>query len=80
MFGMGKNKRVVGIDIGSSSVKMVELKLVGKELAISKIGIESLPLGPRALSVQGGVTRSRRLLFAHNSKKYLRSCRQACAV
>ena len=43
MFGLGKNKQVVGLDIGSSSVKMVELKRVGKAVAIAKIGIESLP-------------------------------------
>ncbi|MBI1955097.1 MAG: type IV pilus assembly protein PilM, partial [Acidobacteria bacterium] len=43
MFGMGKSKAVVGLDIGSSSIKLVELRRVGKEMAISKLGMESLP-------------------------------------
>ena len=43
MFGMGKSKAVVGLDIGSSSIKLVELRRVGKELAISKLGMEPLP-------------------------------------
>ena len=30
MFGLGKNKAVVGLDIGSSALKAVELKTVGK--------------------------------------------------
>ena len=30
MFGLGKSKAVVGLDIGSSAVKAVELKATGK--------------------------------------------------
>ncbi len=41
MFG-SKSKQVVGLDIGSSSVKVVELKKSGKGIAVDKLGIELL--------------------------------------
>ena len=34
MFGFGKSKPLIGMDIGSSSVKVVELKQTGKEIEI----------------------------------------------
>ncbi len=47
MFGFGKTKELVGLDIGSSSVKAVELrskKKGGEELyELAKIGLEFLP-------------------------------------
>ena len=43
MFGMGKSKALIGLDIGSSSIKAVELRRVGKEIAVSKLAIELLP-------------------------------------
>ncbi|MBI4459189.1 MAG: type IV pilus assembly protein PilM [Acidobacteria bacterium] len=43
MFGMGKSRPIVGLDIGSSSIKLVELRRVGKDVAISKLGMEPLP-------------------------------------
>jgi type IV pilus assembly protein PilM len=47
MFGLGKAKGLVGLDIGSSSIKAVELKAKkkgGEELyEVAKIGIEYLP-------------------------------------
>ena len=55
MFGMGKGKQVVGLDIGSSSIKAVELHRSGRDLAVSKIGIE--PLAPE-LIVDGAVVDS----------------------
>ena len=42
MFGIGGSKQVVGLDIGSSAVKAVELKRSGKELEVVKLGVESL--------------------------------------
>src|ERR1035437_4699962 len=43
MFGLGKGKQIVGLDIGSSSIKVVELKRTGKELQATKLAIEMLP-------------------------------------
>lgn len=42
MFGLGKSKQVVGLDIGSSSIKVVELRRSGKEIEVSKLGVEAL--------------------------------------
>ena len=44
MFGMfGRSKSVVGLDIGSSSVKAVELKPVGKGFRVAAYGAEPVP-------------------------------------
>ena len=43
MFGLGKAKNVVGLDIGSSSVKAVELRKKGDTYELVNLGIE--PLG-----------------------------------
>ena len=44
MFGLGKSKKaVVGLDIGSSAVKAVELKAVGKGFKVVAFAIESVP-------------------------------------
>ncbi len=43
MFGLGKSKAVVGLDIGSSAVKAVELKAVGKGYKVVAFAIESVP-------------------------------------
>ena len=51
----GKKKSLVGVDIGSSAVKAVELKVGGKggdEYQLLNIGIESLP--PEAI-VDGAI-------------------------
>lgn len=42
MFGIGGSKQVVGLDIGSSAVKAVELKRSGKELEVVRLGLETL--------------------------------------
>src|SRR5437016_11153769 len=42
MFGMGKSKGLVGLDIGSSSVKAIELKKRGSEYELVNWGIENL--------------------------------------
>src|SRR5678816_846996 len=44
MFGMfGRSKSVVGLDIGSSSVKAVELKPAGKGFRVAAYGAEPVP-------------------------------------
>src|SRR5438128_189736 len=43
MFGMGKSKALIGLDIGSSSIKAVELRRMGKEISVSKLALELLP-------------------------------------
>ena len=43
MFGLGKSKAVVGLDIGSSAVKAVELKQVGKGFKVAALAIEPVP-------------------------------------
>jgi len=43
MFGLGKNKAVVGLDIGSSALKAVELKAVGKGFRVAAFAHEELP-------------------------------------
>jgi type IV pilus assembly protein PilM len=43
VFGLGKPKAVVGLDIGSSAVKAVELKLAGKKFKVSAFGVEPIP-------------------------------------
>ena len=42
MFGLGKQKGLVGLDIGSSSVKVVELKKKGDGYELLNLGIEAL--------------------------------------
>src|ERR1035438_5116235 len=55
MFGLGKNKQVVGLDIGSSSVKAVELKKSGKGIELVYLGL--LPL-PQEVVVDGAIVDS----------------------
>jgi type IV pilus assembly protein PilM len=43
VFGFGKSKSVVGLDIGSSAVKAVELKAVGKGFKVVAFAIEPVP-------------------------------------
>src|SRR5439155_1247642 len=43
VFGLGKSKSVVGLDIGSSAVKAVELKMVGKGFKVTAFAIEPVP-------------------------------------
>jgi type IV pilus assembly protein PilM len=42
MFGMGKPKGLIGLDIGSSSVKAVELKKKGDSYQLANLGLEAL--------------------------------------
>src|SRR5437016_8901883 len=43
MFGFG-SKTIVGLDVGSSSIKAVELKRKGRDLEVAHLGLE--PLAP----------------------------------
>lgn len=43
MFGLGGAKTIVGLDIGSSSIKAVELKRARGEITATHVGIEPLP-------------------------------------
>jgi type IV pilus assembly protein PilM len=43
VFGLGKSKAVVGLDIGSSSVKAVELKPAGKGYRVAAFATEPVP-------------------------------------
>src|SRR5437588_8409530 len=43
MFGLGGSKSIVGLDIGSSSIKAVELKKSKGEIQVAALGVE--PLG-----------------------------------
>jgi type IV pilus assembly protein PilM len=43
MFGLTKSKSVVGLDIGSSSVKAVELRPAGKGFRVSAFAVEAVP-------------------------------------
>jgi len=42
MFGFGSSRTIVGLDIGSSSIKAVELKKVKGETQVAHLGIERL--------------------------------------
>lgn len=53
-FGGGKSQGVVGVDIGSSAIKVVELKRVKGKIALTKYG--TLSLGPYAKSDIGVAT------------------------
>ena len=43
MFGLAKTKSIVGLDIGSSAVKAVELKASGKSYRVAAFGSEPIP-------------------------------------
>jgi len=43
VFGLNKAKSIVGLDIGSSAVKAVELKSTGKGYRVTAFGSEPIP-------------------------------------
>jgi type IV pilus assembly protein PilM len=43
MFGFGKSRAVVGLDIGSSAVKAVELRPAGKGFRVEAVAVEPMP-------------------------------------
>jgi type IV pilus assembly protein PilM len=72
VFGLGKDKAVVGLDIGSSAVKAVELKLQGKAYRVTAFGSE--PVSPDSIVdgaiIDGGaVAEAIRRLFENKAFK-----------
>lgn len=72
MFGLGKSKQIIGMDIGSSSIKLVELKQSGKDLEVARVGVE--PLAPEivvdgAIVDTGQVSNSIAKLFSEHKIK-----------
>ncbi len=55
LFSFGKSKSIIGLDIGSSSVKAVECVVKGKSAELVKVGVAPLP--PEAI-VQGAFLNS----------------------
>jgi type IV pilus assembly protein PilM len=43
LFGFGRSKSLVGLDIGSSTVKAIELRSAGKGFRVAAIGVEPVP-------------------------------------
>jgi type IV pilus assembly protein PilM len=69
MFGIGKAKSVVGLDIGSSAVKAVELKPVGKGFRVAAFGSEPVPqdaIVDGAIIDAGAVAEAIRRVFDNN--------------
>ena len=65
-------KSLVGLDIGSSSVKAIELKPAGKGFRVSAIGVESVPpdsIVDGAIIDGGAVADAVRRLFANKKFK-----------
>ena len=72
MLGMGKSKQVVGLDIGSSAVKAVELKKSGKGIELERLGVELLApdiVVDGAIVDTGAVSNTIVKLFADHSIK-----------
>jgi type IV pilus assembly protein PilM len=75
VFGFGKKKGLVGVDIGSSALKAVELKHTGKagaEYQLLRIGIEALPpeaIVDGAIMDSGAVIEGIQKLFTGNKIK-----------
>jgi len=72
MFGFGKPKAVVGLDIGSSAVKAVELRSSGKGYRVTAIGSEPVPpdsIVDGAIIDGGAVAEAIRKLFGQKAFK-----------
>lgn len=72
MFGLGKAKSVVGLDIGSSAVKAVELKPVGKGFKVVAFASEPIPpdsIVDGAIIDGAGVADAIRRLFENKAFK-----------
>ena len=72
MFGLGKGKAVVGLDIGSSAVKAVEIKPQGKGYKVTAFGSEPVPpdsIVDGAIIDGGAVADAIRRLFQNKAFK-----------
>jgi type IV pilus assembly protein PilM len=72
VFGLGKNKAVVGLDIGSSAVKAVELKPAGKGFRVVAFATQAVPpdsIVDGAIIDGGAVADAIRRLFENKAFK-----------
>jgi type IV pilus assembly protein PilM len=72
VFGLGKAKACVGLDIGSSAVKAVELKPAGKGFKVAAFGTEPVPpdaIVDGAIIDGNAVTDAIKRLFENNAFK-----------
>src|SRR3982074_3173332 len=72
VFGLGKSKLVVGLDIGSSAVKAVELRAVGKTFKVTAFASEPVPpdsIVDGAIIDGGAVADAIRRLFENKAFK-----------
>ena len=72
MFGMGAAKNVVGLDIGSSSIKAIELKKTKGQIEVTHIGFEPLASDIVVDSMivdSGSVSSAISKIFAENTMK-----------
>jgi type IV pilus assembly protein PilM len=72
MLGFGKTKSIVGLDIGSSAVKAVELRPAGKGFKVSALAIEPVPpdaIVDGAIIDGGAVADAIRRIFARKNFK-----------
>ena len=72
MFGLRKSKPVVGLDIGSSVLKAVELKAVGKGYRVTAFATEPIPpdsIVDGAIIDSAAVSDAIRRLFGHKAFK-----------
>jgi type IV pilus assembly protein PilM len=72
MFGMGAAKNVVGLDIGSSSIKAIELKRSKGQIEVAHIGLEPLASDIVVDSMivdSGSVSSAISKIFAENTMK-----------
>ncbi len=72
MLGFGKSKSVVGLDIGSSAVKAVELRPAGKGYKVAALAIEPVPpdsIVDGAIIDGGAVSDAIRRIFARKAFK-----------
>jgi type IV pilus assembly protein PilM len=72
MLGFGRNKSIVGLDVGSSAVKAIELKPSGDGYRVTAVGTEPIPkdsIVDGAILDAGAVTAAIRRLFQNKAFK-----------
>ncbi len=76
MFGAGKNNQFIGVDIGESAVKLVQLAKSGKSHTIQKVAIEPLH---RGLFVDGQIVDAEQIgtLIKHTLTQHKFTAKQA---
>lgn len=76
MFGAGKNNQFIGVDIGESAVKLVQLSQTGKAYTIQRVAIEPLH---RGLFVDGQIVDAEQIgtLIKHTLTQHKFTAKQA---